>query len=62
MNAEKEIRTFKTWCAKENHFFTQMLGDGDTFTNGEVLLTHIVILIGLPAIFALQAIIENLSW
>jgi hypothetical protein len=62
MNAEKKIRTFKTWCAKENHFFTQMLGDGDTFTNSEVLLTHIVILIGLPVIFASQAIIENLSW
>ena len=55
-------KEFIAWCAKKNDFFTDKIGDGDTYTNGEVLLTHIVILIGLPVIFASQAIIENLSW
>ena len=53
---------FKAWCAKENRLFTDKFGEGEHFTNGEVLEVHVAIIIGVPAIFAAQALIESLPW
>lgn len=54
-------KNFKNWCGKENKFFTTKLGCGeDTFTNGEVLAAHMILILFIPAIFAAQALIESL--
>lgn len=62
--AEKTMQAlhkkFKNWCGKENRLFTDYLGDGDTFTNGEVLAAHIGMAVGLPVIFIVTSFIENL--
>lgn len=62
--AEKTMQTlhkrFKNWCGKENKLFTAYLGDGDTFTNGEVLAAHVGIAVGLPVIFIVTSFIEQL--
>ena len=62
--AEKTMQVlhekFKNWCGKENKLFTAYLGDGDTFTNGEVLAAHASMAVGLPVIFIVTAFIENL--
>ncbi len=53
-------KRFATWCAKKNRFFSDKLGDGDQFTNGEVLAAHMILILFIPAIFAAQALIESL--
>lgn len=53
-------KRFATWCAKENRFFTDKLGDGDQFTNGEVLAAHVGMAVGLPVIFIVTSFIEQL--
>lgn len=68
MNKTKQARqalkrlheNFKNWCGKENKLFTAYLGDGDTFTNGEVLAAHVGMAVGLPVIFIVTSFIENL--
>lgn len=68
MNKTKQARqalkrlheNFKNWCGKENKLFTAYLGDGDTFTNGEVLAAHASMAVGLPVIFIVTSFIENL--
>lgn len=55
-------KRFTAWCAKKNRFFSDKLGDGDQFTNGEVLAVHTGLLIGIPVIFAAQALIESIPW
>jgi hypothetical protein len=55
-------KKFITWCSKKNDFFTDNIGDGDQFTNGEVLATHIGTFILFTVIFAAQALIESWPW
>lgn len=38
------MKRIKSWLATENKFFSQLVGDGDTFTNGEVVITNLGIL------------------
>ena len=63
--AEKTMQVlhekFKNWCGKENKLFTAYLGDGDTFTNGEVLAVHIGMAVAFPVITILTSFIENLN-
>lgn len=61
MQALKALhKKFNNWCGKENRLFTAYLGDGDTFTNGEVLAAHVGMAVGLPVIFIVTSFIENL--
>lgn len=63
LQALKELhKNFKNWCGKENKFFTTKLGCGeDTFTNGEVLATHIGLAVAIPVMTLLNSFIENLN-
>lgn len=55
-------KKFIKWCSKKNVFFTDNIGDGDQFTNGEVLAAHIGTIVFLTAIFAAQALIQTFPW
>lgn len=58
-NKEMKKR-FLHWCARRNDFYTEILGDGDKFTNGEVVMANLLILALLAAAGFLPGILDAL--
>lgn len=64
----KHMKTnFSTWCAKRNELYSNILGEGDTFTNGDVVKANIYTVLGIAAIIfadkAVELLIRNfIAW
>ncbi len=62
MRTTKQIRNIKAsflgWCGKRNDFYTNLLGDGDTFTNGEVIRVNAYAAVGIAVILSAEALVE----
>lgn len=49
---------FTAWCGKRNEVYTKFLGDGDVFTNGDVLKANVYTVMGIIVIFSSERIVE----
>lgn len=50
----------KKWWNEEADTFNKVFGDGDTFTNGEIVLSNLGLLAIMLAVFTIPVILEKL--